>query len=451
MDMLYFCCSNNLNFGSRFMVATIIMRVFSRAEYTFTFTEDYPENTIVVCSQEADNVVVISKPLTIAVWEICAENGVSLFSGSSDRLWHDGGGIVPGHEGGGMVPGHEGGEMGPGHEGSEMGPGHEGGGMVPGHEGGGMVPGHEGGEMGPGHEGGEMGPGHEGGGTVEMEEDAHPHSEDTPLSLGTQVSVTSSECLDEEFYEDYDCYDPDMTEENVVHPLLERELDLVQAVYGQNALETRIHGGIDEMDIFINIDLNTFLDEHMASAWGVNESQPLIILLHILSISKYLEGLEPKVNVFQVKDDVAPTASAYDASTKRRKIGISSQLEKILQAFVSKQWRKISVSTVERAMSGETHSSKTPETRHMVDPREDAKLAKLVEMGFRAEEAREALHQCRGDVEAACELLATTPSAASSSGGGSGFLSSLVSFLPGYMRQDSMGAQLEVTEHHDPE
>ncbi|CAI8024087.1 Protein mono-ADP-ribosyltransferase PARP8, partial [Geodia barretti] len=400
---------------SRFMVATIIMRVFSRAEYTFTFTEDYPENTIVVCSQEADNVVVISKPLTIAVWEICAENGVSLFSGSSDRLWHDGGGIVPGHEGGGMVPGHEGGEMGPGHE------------------------------------GGEMGPGHEGGGTVEMEEDAHPHSEDTPLSLGTQVSVTSSECLDEEFYEDYDCYDPDMTEENVVHPLLERELDLVQAVYGQNALETRIHGGIDEMDIFINIDLNTFLDEHMASAWGVNESQPLIILLHILSISKYLEGLEPKVNVFQVKDDVAPTASAYDASTKRRKIGISSQLEKILQAFVSKQWRKISVSTVERAMSGETHSSKTPETRHMVDPREDAKLAKLVEMGFRAEEAREALHQCRGDVEAACELLATTPSAASSSGGGSGFLSSLVSFLPGYMRQDSMGAQLEVTEHHDPE
>jgi poly [ADP-ribose] polymerase 6/8 len=244
-----------------------------------------------------------------------------------------------------------------------------------------------------------------------------------------------------------------VAEENLVHPLLERELDLVQDMYSQNALETRVHGGIDEMDIFINIDLNTFLDEHMASAWGVSESQPLIILLHILSISKYLEGLEPKVNVFQavVKDDVAPTASAYDASTKRRKIGISSQLEKILQAFVSKQWRKISVSTVERAMSGETPSSKTPGTRHRVDPREDAKLAKLVEMGFRAEEAREALHQCQGDVEAACELLATTPSGASSSGGGSGFLSSLVSFLPGYTRQDSMGAQLEVTEHHDPE
>ena len=35
------------------------------------------------------------------------------------------------------------------------------------------------------------------------------------------------------------CYDADVAEENVVHPLLERELELVQAVYGQNALETR--------------------------------------------------------------------------------------------------------------------------------------------------------------------------------------------------------------------
>ena len=38
----------------------------------FPFFFPLTENTIVVCSQEADNVVVISKPLTIAVWEICA-------------------------------------------------------------------------------------------------------------------------------------------------------------------------------------------------------------------------------------------------------------------------------------------------------------------------------------------------------------------------------------------
>ena len=74
----------------------------------------------------------------------------------------------------------------------------------------------------------------------------------------------------------------------------------------------------------------------------------------------------------------------------------------------------------------ETPSSKISGTHHPVDPREDAKLAKLVEMGFGAEEASEALHQCWGDVEAACELLVTTPSGPFSSGGGSGFLSSLV-------------------------
>ena len=90
-------------------------------------------------------------------------------------------------------------------------------------------------------------------------------------------------------------------------------------------------------------------------------------------------------------------------------------------------------------MSGEAPLPKTSESSRpvdvsedtkiskLVDLSEDAKIAKLVEMGFRVEEARETLHQCQGDVEAACELLATAPSASSSSSGGaSGFLSSLV-------------------------
>ena len=36
---------------------------------------------------------------------------------------------------------------------------------------------------------------------------------------------------------------------------------------------------------------------------------------------------------------------------------------------------------------------------------EDAKVAKLVEMGFSADEAREALRQTGSDLEEACELL----------------------------------------------
>ena len=34
----------------------------------------------------------------------------------------------------------------------------------------------------------------------------------------------------------------------------------------------RIHGGIDEMDIFINIDLNTFLDVSFCLSFCVNEN-----------------------------------------------------------------------------------------------------------------------------------------------------------------------------------
>ena len=42
------------------------------------------------------------------------------------------------------------------------------------------------------------------------------------------------------------------------------------------------------------------------------------------------------MNVFQavVQDDVASTSNAYDASTKRSKLGISSQLEKYVSRFI---------------------------------------------------------------------------------------------------------------------
>lgn len=262
------------------------------------------------------------------------------------------------------------------------------------------------------------------------------------------MSAASSECYDDEVYEYFDeVYDHD---ESAVHPLLEKELDLVKVIYGQNALETRIHAGIDEMDVFINIDLNTFLDEHTASAWGVNESQPLIILLHILSISQYLEGLEPRVDVFQaVIDESLSPSVVYDAEIKRSRIGISSQLKRILQTFVSTQWRKLSFSSVDKAMCGEDHISLKSEVEvNKPDLSEDAKLAKLVEMGFEVEDGLLVLQKCQGDFETACELLSSTPPA--SSGNKGGFFSSLASFLPRYTRQDSMGAQLEMKEDHDP-
>ena len=73
--------------------------------------------------------------------------------------------------------------------------------------------------------------------------------------------------------------------------------------------------------------------------------------------------------------------------------------------------------------------SKSPVTSDTVDLKADAKLAKLMEMGFEVEESQTALQQCEGDVEAACELLAasTQPSASPASSSG-GFLASVARY-----------------------
>ena len=95
--------------------------------------------------------------MLVSVNSMTAENGVSVvFPGSSDGVGNDRGGIEHGHE----VAGTE--------------QGNEGAGIEHGNEGAGTE---------------------QGCGTVEMEEeDIRTHSEDTPLSLGTQVSIILDEC-----------------------------------------------------------------------------------------------------------------------------------------------------------------------------------------------------------------------------------------------------------------
>lgn len=53
---------------------------------------------------------------------------------------------------------------------------------------------------------------------------------------------------------------------------------------------------------------------------------------------------------------------------------------------------------------------------------EDAKIAKLVEMGFKAQDGKEALRKCEGNIEVACEMLANTPTSSASGG----FINSLI-------------------------
>ncbi len=62
----------------------------------------------------------------------------------------------------------------------------------------------------------------------------------------------------------------------------------------------------------------SFLDIHTSSAWGVNAEEPIVIQLHLQSASQYLDGPEPKIEVFQ----------SAPSSKERRKFGLGLQIQK---------------------------------------------------------------------------------------------------------------------------
>ncbi|KAG7318285.1 hypothetical protein KOW79_018040 [Hemibagrus wyckioides] len=107
------------------------------------------------------------------------------------------------------------------------------------------------------------------------------------------------------------------------HPQLEADLVAVRELYGHHAVSLREYGAIDDVDIDLHIDVS-FLDEEIALAWDVIRTEPVIVRLHC-SLTQYLNGPVPTVDVFQV-------------STKDR-FGLGHQLKKIMQTFVTQQWK----------------------------------------------------------------------------------------------------------------
>ncbi|XP_041102974.1 protein mono-ADP-ribosyltransferase PARP8-like isoform X1 [Polyodon spathula] len=107
------------------------------------------------------------------------------------------------------------------------------------------------------------------------------------------------------------------------HSQLEADLAAVRDMYGPNAVSLREYGAIDDVDIDLHIDVS-FLDEEIAVAWDVIRREPVIVRLHC-SLTQYLHGPVPTVDVFQV-------------STKER-FGLGHQLKKIMQTFVTQQWK----------------------------------------------------------------------------------------------------------------
>ncbi|KAM9328924.1 protein mono-ADP-ribosyltransferase PARP8 isoform 2-T2 [Gastrophryne carolinensis] len=108
------------------------------------------------------------------------------------------------------------------------------------------------------------------------------------------------------------------------HPQLEADLAAVREIYGPNAVSLREYGAIDDVDIDLHIDVS-FLDEEIAVAWDVIRTEPIVIRLHC-SLTQYLNGPVPTVDVFQI-------------STKE-KFGLGHQLKKIMQTFVTQQWKQ---------------------------------------------------------------------------------------------------------------
>uniref|UniRef100_A0A8K9XEC3 Poly [ADP-ribose] polymerase n=1 Tax=Oncorhynchus mykiss TaxID=8022 RepID=A0A8K9XEC3_ONCMY len=107
------------------------------------------------------------------------------------------------------------------------------------------------------------------------------------------------------------------------HPQLEVDLAAVREMYGHHAVSLREYGAIDDVDIDLHIDVS-FLDEEIALAWDVIRREPVIVRLHC-SLTQYLNGPVPTVDVFQV-------------STKDR-FGLGHQMKKIMQTFVTLQWK----------------------------------------------------------------------------------------------------------------
>ncbi|XP_013863444.1 poly [ADP-ribose] polymerase 6 isoform X6 [Austrofundulus limnaeus] len=91
-------------------------------------------------------------------------------------------------------------------------------------------------------------------------------------------------------------------------------------------MEFREYGTIDDVDIDLHINIG-FLDEEVATAWKVIRTEPIILRLRF-SLSQYLDGPEPSVEVFQ--------------PSNKEGFSLGLQLKKILSTFTSQQWKHLS-------------------------------------------------------------------------------------------------------------
>ncbi|XP_038640077.1 protein mono-ADP-ribosyltransferase PARP6 isoform X3 [Scyliorhinus canicula] len=110
------------------------------------------------------------------------------------------------------------------------------------------------------------------------------------------------------------------------HPQLDADIEAVKEIYGENSVSVREYGTIDDVDVDLHINMS-FLDEEIATAWKVTRIEPIVLRLRF-SLSQYLDGPEPSVDVFQ--------------PSNKEGFGLGLQLKKILGMFTSQQWKNLS-------------------------------------------------------------------------------------------------------------
>ncbi|XP_076154981.1 protein mono-ADP-ribosyltransferase PARP6 [Alosa pseudoharengus] len=147
------------------------------------------------------------------------------------------------------------------------------------------------------------------------------------------LTSTSEECWGEEDSDgDSDCEEfmygiqGHFASDLYRHPQLDADIGAVRDIYTERAVSVREYGPIDDVDVDLQINIG-FLDEEVANAWKVVRTEPIILRLRF-SLSQYLDGPEPTVEVFQ--------PSSKDG------FGLGVQLKKILRTFVSQQWKLLS-------------------------------------------------------------------------------------------------------------
>ncbi|XP_072291847.1 protein mono-ADP-ribosyltransferase PARP6 [Eucyclogobius newberryi] len=109
------------------------------------------------------------------------------------------------------------------------------------------------------------------------------------------------------------------------HPQLETDIEAFKSDYSESAISIREYMTIDEVDVDLIIK-SDILNVLVTKAWRINSSEPIIIRLHF-SLSQYLDGSAPTVEVFQ--------------PSNRHSFCIGKQLRNILTEFINHEWRNL--------------------------------------------------------------------------------------------------------------